>query len=92
MQVRARTSQPTPAPEVAPTVRGPWSSRLGAVVIGIVIVAAAALGVLLRYEDGGDGSPKPNPPAASVEPADTPVIPFPFVPPGTGEGVNSVDG
>ncbi|MDQ3640754.1 MAG: hypothetical protein M3450_04600 [Actinomycetota bacterium] len=59
--------------------------------MGMVIVAAASVGVL-RHDGGSDGSPKPNPATVSAEPVGTPVIPFPVVPPASGEGVSSVDG
>jgi hypothetical protein len=91
MQVQTRTSPPTTGPEGAPTVRRRWSQRLSVVLMGTVGVAVASLGVVY-YDGGSDGSPKPNPAPVSVEPAGTAVIPFPVVPPGTGDGVSSVDG
>jgi hypothetical protein len=91
MQVETRPSLPSTGPEVAPTARRRRSKRLSAVLVGMVVVAAASYGVV-RHESGGDGSPRPNPTIVSAEPAGTPVIPFPVVPPALGEGVSSVDG
>jgi hypothetical protein len=91
MQVETRTPPPTTGPEIAPTVPRRRAKRLSAVLMGMVIVAAGFLG-LLRQGGGEDGSRKPNPATVSVEPAGTPVIPFPVVPPATGEEVSSLDG
>lgn len=91
MQVVTRTSPTTTGPEVAPTVRRRRSKRLNAVLTGTVIVAVASLG-LLGHDGGGDRSAKPTPATVSAEPAGSPVIPFPVVPPATGDGVSSVDG
>jgi hypothetical protein len=76
MQVETRTPSPTTGPEIAPTVRRRRAKRLSAVLMGMVIVAAASLGVF-RHGGGGDGSRKANPTTVSVEPAGTPVIHFP---------------
>lgn len=89
MRVETRTPVTT-GQEVAPTGRRRRSKRLSAVLIGTVIVAGAAIGVI-RNDGGSDGSPQPNPAPVS-EPASTPVVPFPVLAPSTGDGVSSADG
>ena len=89
MRVETRTPATT-GREVAPTVRRRRSKRLSAVLAGTVIVAGAAIGVLSNGS-GSDGSSKPTPATVSAEPAEAPVVPFPVVPPSSGDGVSSAD-